>query len=160
MQLKINVRLVHFPQNKHWSDSIWGVCNISSVIIFKYISRDLGIVEPGECFWETGVLGSGSGSVIYCVKVKSSGWKPSSLQNGPVANAQDCLGLTRVMHIKAKITINLWLLLMLLENMTGVNHTGLRSLGLDTNTTLCLLLWGYRGVTGSLCNKRDFAFYF
>lgn len=52
------------------------------------------------------MLGSGSGSVIYCVKVTSSGWKPSSLQNGPVANAQGCLGLTRVMHIKAKITIN------------------------------------------------------
>lgn len=78
MQLKINVGLVHFPQNEHWSDSIWGVCNISSVIIFKYISGDLGIVEPGECFWETGVLGSGSGSVIYCAKIKSSGWKPSS----------------------------------------------------------------------------------
>lgn len=48
--IKTNAVLVHFPQNEHWSDPMWRVCNISSVIILKYINRDLRIVEQRGLF--------------------------------------------------------------------------------------------------------------
>lgn len=35
--IKINDILVHFPRNEHWSDSMWSICNISSIIMSKYI---------------------------------------------------------------------------------------------------------------------------
>lgn len=63
--IKINDILVHFPRNEHWSDSMWSICNISSIIMSKYINRDLCIVEPRDCFWETGVQGFSPSSDLH-----------------------------------------------------------------------------------------------
>lgn len=48
--IKTNACISSFPQNEHWSDSVWKVCNISSAIILKYINRDLCIVEQRVLF--------------------------------------------------------------------------------------------------------------
>lgn len=136
--IKTNAILVHFPQNEHWSDSMWRVCNISSVIILKYINRDLCIVEQRGLFLQ-------ERSSEFCHwflhlpttwpwKVTSSSWQSiSSIKLVHYCPTE--LRITQVMSVKGKncntLIINYYDYH--LKNMINRRHTKIRIIGLNTN---------------------------
>ena len=99
-QLKLMPVLVPFPQNEHWSDSVWKVCNISSVIILKYINRDLCIIEQRVLFLQdksSELAPASSFTTMWLVEIISLANSLSPLQNGPITTSQDWW-ITQIMH--------------------------------------------------------------
>lgn len=135
--IKTNAILVRFPQNKHWSDSMWRVCNISSVIILKCINRDLCIVGQRTLFLQ-------DRSSVFLRRLCHSPttgpmeshffWLTLHLccKMGTFLPPQNCFRITQVMlakivmHLKNK---QLWFLPTFPKNMTNTSHTDLRITG-------------------------------